>query len=126
MKQTDIPKSVMSRVVQYEKKRIALFWRNFLTILCMLVIVFFLSIAIIGWQLFQMQAFDMLMLFYEDSQIIAEYWQDTLLVFWEQIPPFWLWGAILCLVSLGVILFMTRKRRSVNTKKSSQLRRFYE
>jgi len=126
MKQPDLTSNIMSKVARFESNRIRIFRRRFLTVLLIMAGLLVLTVFVVGWQLYQMQAFDVLTLWSEDWQIITEFWQDTLSVFWEQIPPLWLWGAVLCLIVISAILYGTRKRRLINQKKLSHLRRFYE
>jgi hypothetical protein len=124
MKTKDITPSVMSKVARYERDRIRLFRRRLAAVLIVIGGILAVSVGIVVWQLYQMQAFDLLTLFAEDRQIIAEFWRDTLVVFWEEIPPVWFWGAVLCLVSIGGILLLTQRKRAMDKKKLSQLNKY--
>ena len=124
MKQTDITSKVMTEVAKYEKEKIRLFRLRLWIALAVILSVCIVGSVVIVWQLNEMQAFDLLTLFSEDRQIIAEFWQDTLSTFWEYIPPQWFWGVILSLFCLGAILFITRRRRRINKKKLAQLSKY--
>lgn len=124
MKQIDLTSVVMSKVARYERGRIQSFATRFAVLLLVVSGIIMFCLGIIVWQLIEMQAFDLLTLFHEDRQIIAEFWQDTLVVFWEQVPPLWFWGEVLSLVGFGGMLLLTRKRRVINKKKLSQLENY--
>lgn len=124
MKQTDLAPAIMSKVARYERDRIHRFRQYLRAILVIAGGIMAVSLGVVVWQLYHMQAFDLLTLVQEDRRIIDEFWQDTLLVFWEQVPPEWFWGSVLCLVSIGAILCITKKHRATNKKKLSQISRY--
>lgn len=115
---------VMAHVANYEKDRISLFTRRLAILFSFIILGVIITFGVVIWQLYEFQAFDMLTLFQQDSEIIARFWQDTLSVFWEFVPQEWLLAGTLCLLVIGAMLFFTRRQRAVNKKKLQQLTQY--
>ena len=108
---SDISKRVMGKVVTFEEKRLSFFLWNYRSIL---MIIFISAVAIgIGlyWELVTRKAFDLLSLFAEDREIIAEYWADTLTMFYEEIPREYIVSLGICFALVFIVIFFTKPIR---------------
>lgn len=124
MKTIDVSKQVMDEVVHFEKKR-SLWWLGrFLFILLVLLAagISFLWIAVT--QIFERQTLELLTLFTQNREIIGEFWQDTLLVFWEELPQKKLAVGLIALFAVGAMILVTRKQLRVLWKKMRQLAKY--
>lgn len=124
MKHKDLTTGVMSKIARFESDRIHTYRIRIRVVLAVLGMATLASVVVIMWELYSMQAFDLLTLFAEDRQIIEEFWQETLSTFWQFVPPIWFWAVILFLMCLGGMLVVTHKRRMVNSKKLSKLTKY--
>lgn len=85
-KNIDVSQKVMKRIVKFEKRR-----SIFLLILILVVSAFLVLVTV--WKgvtaiqkVLERQSLTLLTLFTEDREIIAEFWKDTLEVFWQELP----------------------------------------
>lgn len=120
----DISLPVMKKIAVYETGRISRYSRRFFFVLGVVFLVAIGAIGILYAELSTMQAFDGFALFFEDKSVISEFWQDTVSVFWEQVPPFWFWFGVFCICSIVLAIVMTAKERRKNRKKLEQVRRY--
>lgn len=121
MKNIDISNSVMDRVVHYEESHTARWLIVFFTVVAIAVGI----ISLIAWNVYvtgaQMHTWDLLGLFSQDQEIVAEFWQDTLDIVFAEIPPAaFIFGGML-LFALVVIIARTRKKRKVITRVRGEL-----
>ncbi len=103
MSEKDLTKSVMNKVVALEKRRSGWWLLKFILGAAGLGVTAGILLLAVWGQLEQQQAWDSLSLFQEDSEIIHQYWQDTLWVLWEELPKEQL---IIGLVALGLVLLI--------------------
>ncbi len=121
---TDLTVPVMDKVMKIEKHRI-LAWLTVLLVVAGVLLVIALAFLVISAQLISDRgSWDLLSLFQEDREIIAEFWQDTLLTFWEELPQRHLLVAILAAGALGIFLLVTRKSRKIARRKWGQIRKY--
>lgn len=124
MKQKDITRDVMERVIEFERTRIRVFRWLFFTLIGLFGLLLGASLFFTGKQAIEFDAFSLLTLFREDWEIIKEFWQDTLATFWEELPTEWVALLILSILSVGVILLVTRKKRAIIQKKRKELLKY--
>jgi hypothetical protein len=125
MKHINLTKSVMNRVVNFEAERVTRFRTGFKVVMISLLSILFLTGLFIFRQMQQENIFDLLVLFSEDKEIISEFWQDTVVTFWEELPQLYiLTGLVVLLVIIGVIIF-TRQIRRVNRQKLSEINKYH-
>ena len=112
-RRVDVRKSVMDKVVSYEKRRtrqwLMQFFSGTVVLLAMLAIVLWITAK----EIVERQLLDLLTLFFEDQEIVAEFWRDTLAVLWEELPQRWLAVVLVIFVVFVVLLSVTRKKRQV-------------
>lgn len=108
---TSVSRQVMDKVVAFEKKRSSFFLWNYRVLLGFIVVCLTSVGAALYWELTYRNAFDLLMLFFEDREIIAENWQDTLGTFFYEMPMEYVLYLGLCIVVIFVIVIMTKPIR---------------
>lgn len=117
MKNVDVSKSVMNKVVRFERRRTLWWFGKFITTVAVLFITLLLLILLTVRVLSNRQAWDLLTLFTQDPEIISSYWQDTLWVFWEEAPHRVMFmSVIILIVIIGVIAITGRKRKILHKK----------
>lgn len=115
MKNIDISKTVMEKVVTYERTNTSRWLTAFFAGLILIISV----LMYLGWSLYatgvSMRTWDLVGLFVEDADIVKEYWQDTLSIVIYEISPVVLM-LLLCLICTVVaLLFRTHaKRRKIS------------
>lgn len=120
----DLTGQVMNKVVKSEKRRVTVFLSALLIVAGVLLIIAVVFL-LISWQLMtDRSAWDMLSLFQEDREIIAEFWQDTLVTFWEELPQVHLLIAVLAAGTLGAVWILTRKSRKITLQKIRQIGKY--
>ena len=121
MKKTDVTRQVMEKVTRFEEGR-SRRW-----IIVFVVIIFFIA-ALIGAVilrtydvLIQQHTLDILEIFYEDKEIIAEFWQDAVAVIFEELPQQTMIVGLLLCILLVTIWAITRRRRKIVQRRLSEL-----
>lgn len=124
MKNIDITRKIMQDIASMERRRITSFRRKLSVAFGGLVIIFAGIAFIIYRILLQQQTFDLLTVFSEDREIIAEFWQDTVMSILMELPltEIVLGGIVVCTVlAMGIA---TRKRRSITKRKEKELQKY--
>lgn len=124
MKKIDVRKQVMEKVVRYEKQRTGRWLVVFIATVVLLVALLFAALWIFAKELVERQTLELLTLLGEDQEIIAEFWQDTLTIFWEELPRRWLLGGIVLVMTLMILWVATRKKRHIIQKIRTQLAKY--
>jgi len=124
MKHIDVTQKVMKNIASLERKRIVSYRRKLFLIFSALILLFVGAIAVVIKILTEQQTFDLLTVFSEDSEIIAEFWQDTVTSFFQELPQpeLALGGIVLCTVF--VITMVTRKKRSIAERKEKEIQKY--
>jgi hypothetical protein len=126
MKHTDVTKTVMKNIASYERKRIVSYRRKLFFVFSGLTLLF-VGICIVVFQILaEQQTFDLLTVFSEDREIIAEFWQDTVVSLIMELPltELALGGIVLCTVFAGIV--MTRKKRDIVWRKEKELQKYIQ
>jgi len=120
-KRVDITKSVMERIVRFEERRskrwLTIFWG-----IAILVTIFLGGSLLQAYIILsERRTWDLLEIFYQDREIITEFWQDTLLMFWAELPQnTLLWGSGFALFLVGYWIF-TRHQRQIMKRRLAEL-----
>lgn len=124
MKNIDVTQTVMKNIASFERKRIFSYRRKLLCIFGVLFIALCAIFGIIYRILAEQQTFDLLTVFSEDSEIIAEFWQDTVVSFFQELPQpeLAVGGIVLCTVF--AIIIVTRKKRDIDWTKEKELQKY--
>jgi hypothetical protein len=124
MKHVDLTKPVMKRVAGFEKDRISKFRRRFTLAVSIPAVIFLVLLTLIIRQMTVENTFDMLALFSEDREIIAEFWRDTIVSFWYEVPQIDIIFGIVVLLIILAIIISTQHRRQVNRRKLEELKKY--
>lgn len=121
MKKIDVTKSVMEDIVLFETQRtrkwLVIFIGSIALITCLIVMV---AIQTYG-TLLERHTLDVLEILSQDREIISEFWQDTLLVFWEEFPQQSIFLGIGLVSMLISIFVLTKRRRKIVAKRFEEL-----
>jgi hypothetical protein len=124
MKQINIAKPVMDQIVKFEKQRISRWRIVFMSIVSFLLVFFITFCFLIIRQMQMEETFDLLTLFSEDREVINEFWQDTVVSFWNELPLVDIifgFVVLLCIIALFVFTYRTRY---LNHKKLAEINKY--
>lgn len=125
MKKTpDVSKNVMDRVVRFEEDRSRHWYVKFSLILLGLVAVIFGGAVIVWNQFSQNQTFELFTLFYEDWEIISEYWKDTLEIIWEEAPQDVIFIGLSALIVVIAVVILSRRKRKILSNVRGQVAKY--
>lgn len=108
-KDFDITKSVMDKIVRFERRRTWLWISRFITAAGILIGVALTFLLFAAKDIGERDTLSLLSLFGEDKEIVQEFWRDTLGIFWEELPQGKLAIGIGLLI-IAVILFVINRR----------------
>ena len=124
MKKIDVTQTVMKNIAVMEKRRITSYRRKLLIVFSCLALLFVGVITVTFKILSDQQTFDLLTVFSEDREIIAEFWQDTVMSMFQELPlPELAFGGIV-LCTVFVIVAVTRRKRDIVSRKEKELKRY--
>lgn len=124
MNNPDVRASVMEKVVRFEAKRTRDWLVRFFTILLLAIAAVVGGAFVVGVRLWEREAWEPLTLFWEDPEIVAEFWRDTLSVLWEETPQSWVYLVGAGIVLLVILIIGTRRRRKVIRKRLQKLAQY--
>ena len=117
----DISKNVMKKVVQYEEQRAHRWIIWFVVVLMALGASLIASVYFIYRDFVEYQTFALFSLFFQDWEIISEYWQDTISTIWEESPQYLIiFGLCICAI-IVCYLAVTKRKRKLLQKKMEQV-----
>ncbi|MFZ5845609.1 MAG: hypothetical protein ACOY0S_04030 [Patescibacteria group bacterium] len=109
MKSVDLTSRVMEKVVCFEKRKIRVWFIRFFLVL----LIILTGVIIIGWlillEVSQRQTLELLALFQQDPEIIAEYWPEVVATIWIELPRFSL-GIVGALIAALLLVFLSTRR----------------
>ena len=110
MEDKKLTQKIMQKVASFEKRRTFRWVAIFGSALVVMALAFGVFSAFVWESLNESQALSLLTLFQEDREVIAEFWQDTLATFWEELP---LRAVIIVVISLIllIVLFIVISRK---------------
>lgn len=121
---TDISQKVMEKVMDLEKRRVLRWQAVFWTVVGVLAVI---ALALLwqAWQVIQERGtLDLLTVLTEDQEIVAEFWQDTLATFIEELPQRRLELTALVVGILALVFLVTKRARRIIQKKSETFSKF--
>jgi hypothetical protein len=124
MKTIDVSKNVMDRVVRLEKTRTVRWLVVFIIILSALFTLFIILTILGAHVISDRRGWDLLLLFRQDPEIIAQYWRDTLWVFWEEAPQNIIVLSGVSLLIVFMVIIKTNRKRKIVKKKLHQLEKY--
>ena len=124
MEKIDLTQKIMKKVVTFEKRRIIKWIVGiFLGFTIVLTIAAF-SFIFIAQDLITSRSLDLLTLFGEDWEIIKEFWQETMVTFWEGLPHEALLIALISLILVLVLILAVVRHLPIIKKKISGLQKY--
>lgn len=121
MKHINITDKVMKKVARYEKHRIYSWKRIFFVTVGLLCFFLGATVMFVTRVLAERQVFDLLTVFGEDWEIIAEFWQDTVVTIIDELPLIEVGIVIFVLLLISAIIISTRKKRRILSTKEKEL-----
>ncbi len=124
MKKLDVRKPVMDKVTGFERRRSGWWLGRFFLVIFILGSVLISLFWFLTQTLADRQAWELLTLFIQDPEVIADYWQDTLWIFWEEMPhrPIIIAGVLI--ISIILFILATRRKRKIMQKRMGQLAKY--
>lgn len=121
MKSIDVSEQVMQKIVRFEETRTRVWLRRFYIFLITLVIVLGVYLWISWKTMSDLHTWDLLNLFSEDWEIITEFWSETIMTFFIELPAETLIAALV--VGAGIVgaFVITKKRRKIIALRRTQL-----
>lgn len=124
MKEDKLTEKIMQKVASFEKRRTISWVTIFGTALGVAALAFGIFSAFVWENLNKSQALSLLTLFREDREVIAEFWQDTLATFWEELPLKETIVVAISLMAAIVLLVVISKRLPVIKKRLKGLEKY--
>lgn len=124
MKKVDITVSVMNKIVRFEKRETARWLRRYALFIAVFAALFLVAIGVAIRLFYERGTYDPLTLFFEDREIIAEFWRDTLRVLIEELPQRALLSASIALIVIAGVIVMTRRKRTIIRRKLRELAKY--
>lgn len=124
MKTIDVSRSVMTKVAVYEKQAITVWLRNFMIFMLSFGAAVVVVILAIARDLLEKRTFDVFELFFQDPEIISEFWKEVFVTFWDEVPQNLIIIAGIMFGLLLFVLFATRVKRAVIRRKMLQLDKY--
>ncbi len=120
-KRLDVTKSVMEKVTRYERERSNGWVLRFRILMGGFLGFMVLVLWRIWQQLQESNSLDLLGLFWEDAEIVQEFWRDTVSIFIQELPQGTLFMAGLVLLSILGVFWLTRKKRKIVYRRLTEL-----
>lgn len=121
MKTIDLTKPVMERVVRFERQRTTRWIRVFSVAVGILVVLVFVFLVRAWIRLSERHTWDLFALFLEDKEIILEFWQDTAMTFFEELPQKILLTAGAVAAGIALLFVFTVRKRAIILRKMREL-----
>lgn len=120
-KKLDITSNVMKRIVIVEKKNLLRNLAVFVGIFASLLLAFAAVTVLFIQDVKDLGTWDVLTLFWEDREIVADYWRDVLSTFWLEVPNEYILILFGLLVISWIIYYRSRDRRKTYSLRSQKL-----
>lgn len=111
MKNHDLTKPVMEKIVSYERKRVRTLFVRLAVVFGALLFVLGSAMYLFAQELVERQTLELFQLIFEDQEIIRDFWQDALFIVWEELPRRWLLVAIGIIIAGSMVWITTKKKR---------------
>ena len=121
MKKTDVTHAVMEKVTRFEENRSRRWIVVFIAIILGIAALIGAAVLLTYDVLSKQHTLDLLEIFYEDKEIIAEFWRDAVAVIVEELPKQTIFMGLLLCVLLVTIWAITRRRRKIVQRRLSEL-----
>lgn len=110
MKNHDVTKPVMEKIVSYERMRVRTLFLRLIVVFGALLFVLGSALYLFAQELVERQTLELVELIFEDPEVISEFWRDALYVIWEELPRRWLIMAGI-IVATGLYIWIATKQK---------------
>jgi hypothetical protein len=124
MKHINLTKPVMEKVIVFEKKRVNSWRHKFILLLLVLSGLFVMFVGYTLQQMYVENTFDMFVLFTEDREVLSQFWQDTVVSIWDEVPQVEILAAIGVLLVIVSVVWLTRRTRDINRRKIMEINKY--
>ena len=111
----------MKRVVGIEKKMLVKTLTMLFIVFTSMFVIFAVVIIAFIKDVRDLGTWDVLTLFWEDREIVADYWRDALSTFWLEVPNEYILILFGVLVISWILYYRTRDRRKMYSLRSQKL-----
>ncbi len=111
----------MKRVVGIEKKMLVKTLTMLFIVFTSMFVMFAVVIIAFIKDVRDLGTWDVLTLFWEDREIVADYWRDALSTFWLEVPNEYILILFGVLVISWILYYRTRDRRKMYSLRSQKL-----
>lgn len=120
-KKLGITSNVMKRIVIVEKNSLLRNLAVLVGIFTSLLLVFAAVTVLFIQDVRDLGTWDVLTLFWEDREIVADYWRDALSTFWLEVPNEYVFILLGVLVISWIMYYRTREKRKTYSLRSQKL-----
>lgn len=124
MKKPDLTNSVMKTVTRFERRRVRRWLLGFVVVVGILTLVFIDMASLAVQDMVDRQVLEPLQVFWEDREIIADYWREVVDTFFVELPMEHIVVGAVVLIVLAVFVIVTRRRRDIIQKKLKSLGKY--
>jgi len=114
----------MKKVVTFEKKRVIIWILRAIVLVFGFGLIGLIVLGFVSQELARTGSFELLTLFGEDKEVIAEFWQETVLTFWEELPKREVFILIFSLIITIIIIILAKKRWPIIKRKINGLEKY--
>ena len=114
----------MKKVVTFEKKRVIIWILRAIVLVFGFGLIGLIVLGFVSQELARTGSFELLTLFGEDKEVIAEFWQETVLTFWEELPKREVFILIFSLIITIIIIILAKKRLPIIKRKINGLEKY--
>ena len=114
----------MKRVFQFENRRIGRWTTIFLGGLTIMVACIGVLMLNISATVNAFRTGDVFGLMFEDSEIIREFWRDTVSVLWDELPISLILAVTALIIVLAIIVIGSGKERRIMARRRQELAKF--
>ncbi len=119
MRNNDITKKVMNRVVQFEETRRSRWFKKYWVILSLFVIGIIYAGIRIYTEYLELDEEFMVAWYFQDWELFQIVWRDALDFIWTLLPTYWVYGVGIGILGMSIVIFSTNTKRK-NLKKKLQ------
>jgi uncharacterized membrane protein (DUF485 family) len=124
MKNSKLTQKIMKKVVTFEKKRVIIWILRAIVLVFGFGLIGLIVLGFVSQELARTGSFELLTLFGEDKEVIAEFWQETVLTFWEELPKREVFILIFSLIITIIIIILAKKRWPIIKRKINGLEKY--
>ena len=124
MKESELTNKIMKKVVGYEKRRVI----GWILAVILGLVIFIITGAVSLWYaatiLGETKSLELLTLFREDWEVVREFWRETIITFFQELPTDSLIILVVSIIFLLVIIIYSLKRWGRLKRKLSNIDQF--